>query len=276
MAKIDYDPKTLDDKIIVDGHRAVATLKDNPLSRGMYFVVGGFATQSYLPSSCRRQTCDIDLAVLQRLNKADFRAFSSTAREFLEDNGYEVSDRKTQGAFCLDYCNVEGDRSYIEFPRFSKKRFAEKKSSLEREREHARIKLVEGTGDTYMVASPEDIMVPKLMRSVNSFKRNPLFEGFIARMQSLSDEEVREKLEQLRALKLKSIQDPTDVQNLELFRFISDIYDIRLLSELAGANKAYLRESAGAWDTLKKPSFERDLLARSVLPDELIPQDGEW
>ena len=126
MTKLDFEPKTLDDKVIRDGLCAISALAGDRFSKGLYFVVGGVATQSYLPTSCRRGTCDIDLAVLMRLNKEDFRRFSRQAREYLQDHGYEVGDRKSQGAFCLEYGTDTDGSSFIEFPRFSEKRFGEK------------------------------------------------------------------------------------------------------------------------------------------------------
>ena len=75
MRKLNYLARTIDDDIIKDGLCAVSVLSDDPESRNKYFVVGGVATQSYLPSSCRRPTSDIDLAVLRPLNYAEFKFF---------------------------------------------------------------------------------------------------------------------------------------------------------------------------------------------------------
>ena len=49
-------------------------------------------------------------------------------------------------------------------------------------------------------------------------------------------------------------------------RLISDTYDIRVLSELAGINVDYFYESAKDWDALSENDPERDILFNFVLP----------
>ena len=107
MAKLDLEPKTLDDKIIKDGLCAISALAGDPYSSEHYFVVGGIAAQGYLPTRCRRGTRDIDLAVLIRLNKRDFKIFSREAKTCLDDMGYETSYRKSQSSFCLDFVDEQ-------------------------------------------------------------------------------------------------------------------------------------------------------------------------
>lgn len=268
MKKLDYSPRTLDDKIIKDGSCAVAALSDNPVSRGFYFVVGGIATQSYLPSNCRRPTSDIDLAILKNLSYGDFKSFSKTVYKYLGDNGYEVEHRKAQRAFCIDFRDKVGNASFIEFARDSKKTFDGKKKMLERERANAKSKIIEGTNSTYIVASPEDIIIPKLARSASSLSRNPTFKKHLSRMQNLSDTEVKKNLKKIEDLRLEAVLNLGDIRNTEILRFVSDLYDIRLLSELAGVNNQYFQESADDWMNLKKYSGERDLIAKFLLPDK--------
>lgn len=276
MAKLECSPRTLDDRLIKNGSCAVATLEDNPFSRGLYFVVGGIATQSYLPSRCRRPTLDIDLAVLINLSYADFKEFSKTVFEYIRDEGYDVKYRKAHRSFCIDFIDKERNMSFIEFARDSEKTFDAKKKILERERAHAKSKIIEGTTFTYIVASPEDIIIPKLARSTNSFKRNSLFEQYVGGMKNLSEEEIRKSLKHIEDLRLEAILKPGNVESAEVLRFVSDLYDIRLLSELAGFNSSYLKESAHDWITLNYPSFQRDLIARTVLPDGSLPENSEW
>ncbi len=272
MAKCEYTPKTLDDQIIKDGLCAVSELSQDPISRDKFYVVGGMATQTYLPSRCRRGTCDIDLAVLSRLNKEDFRVFSRRAREYLEDNGYTLRDRKSQCAFVLEYFDENGV-CFIEFPRFSEKRFGEKYDALKREREHANVKIMEGTYETCFFANQVDIVVPKLVRSINSLKRNPVFERYLGgARQSLSDDLVVQSLRDIEELKREAMERPDDAEQGELLKFVSDLYDIRILSEIAGLNPNYFNISASAWNTLNEKSWERDLIARTVLPSGFLEQ----
>lgn len=276
MEKLDCSLRTLDDEFIKDGSCAVATLEDNPFSRGLYFVVGGIATQSYLPSSCRRPTSDIDLAVLINLSYADFKEFSKTAFEYLGDEGYDVKYRKAHRSFCIDFTNKERNIFFIEFARDSEKTFDAKKKILERERAHAKSKIIEGTASTYIVASPEDIIIPKLARSTNSLKRNDFFECYVNGMKNFSKEEIRKNLNKIRDLRLEATLEPGNVEGAEILRFVSDLYDIRLLSELAGVNNSYLKESAHDWISLNYPSFQRDLIARAVLPEGALPENSKW
>jgi len=273
MAKLDYSPKTLDDKIVRDGSCAVGTLSDNSFSKGLYFVVGGIATQSYLPSNCRRPTLDLDLAILANLSYSDFKnSFSKTVCEYLCDKGYEVKTRKARRSFCIDFKDDKSNLFFIEFARNSQKTFDGKKEILKREQTNAKSKIIEGTTQNYIVASPEDIIVPKLVRSVNSLRRNPDFEKYIRKMETISEEDIKNNLKKIEDLRIEAIMSPGDIRDAEILRFVSDLYDMRLLSELAGVNKGYFKESACDWMTLTDPTSKKakDIIAKSVLPDELF------
>ena len=50
IRKLNFLPRTLDESIVIDGLEAVSFLKEP-----CYLVVG-IATQSYLPTTCRRPT----------------------------------------------------------------------------------------------------------------------------------------------------------------------------------------------------------------------------
>ena len=91
MEKLNSFAKTIDDKIVKDGLCAVATLDDSPDTKGLYFLVGGVATQSYIPSSCRRSTSDIDLAILRPLNYEEFKHLTKNITSYLQDNGYSFN-----------------------------------------------------------------------------------------------------------------------------------------------------------------------------------------
>ena len=117
------------------------------------------------------------------------------------------------------------------------KYFNEKEFSLDFK--NAKRKIIEGTNKTLIVSSPEDIIVPKLVRSVNSLRRTPLFEGYTSSMKCLSEEEIRSNLVAIAELRDEAMLNPGDLERSELLRFVSDLYDIRLLSELGGINEDY-------------------------------------
>lgn len=267
MKKISSLAKTIDDDIVKEGLCAVGTLDDSQATKGLYFLVGGVAAQSYLPSSCRRPTSDLDLAILRPLNYEDFRGFSQNPVVYLRDNGYSVNLKKASRAFYLEVQNSKGDTTIIEFSRRNQKSFDGVAERLGREFSHSRKKLVEERSSTYAVASSEDIAIPKLARSVNSFLRNPLFERDVSHRRALSDAEVKKQLRGIEKLREEAMLNLGDIRTAEELRFVSDIYDIRVLSELSGFNESYLNEAANDWNSLTNPSFERDLLVRHALPN---------
>ena len=69
---------------------------------------------------------------------------------------------------------------------------------------------------------------------------------------------------------------PGDLERSELLRFVSDLYDIRLLSELGGINEDYFNESVKSWDSLRAPCYERDSIARAALPEGFLQHDFTW
>ena len=59
---------------------------------------------------------------------------------------------------------------------------------------------------------------------------------------------------------------PTDLEFAEELRFVSDLYDIGILSTVAGINKDYFTKASSEWRALSENSFERNLL-NSLIPD---------
>lgn len=266
MKKLQNSERTIDDPIIKEGLCAVGTLEDSPDTKGLYFLVGGIGVQSYLPTSCRRPTSDLDIAVLRPLNYEDFKTFSRNIATYLQDKGYSVNTRKGQRYYVLGFESSDGDSCMIEFARRNPQNFEKVAKRLEREERHSRIKLVEGRDASYRVAGTEDIAVPKLVRCVNSFSRNPRFEADVSKRKTLSIEEIQKQLRRIAELreKARSSDNPEFAEEL---RFVADLYDIRILSEITGYNEHYLRTAASEWDALTRQSFERDLLVRAALPD---------
>gem|GEM_PF-2911642 len=264
VRKLYVKPLTIDDALISEGLEAVSTLTD----KEPYYLVGGIASQSYLPSMCRRPTSDIDLSVVRPLNYNDFKIISKPVKEYLLDNGYSVKTKKNSRSFNLDIENKEGERLLIEFSRRNENSFQNSKSKLERELEHSKRKILENKQVTYVVAAPEDIIIPKLARSANSLIRNPGFGKFVRQERvGLTEESVKENLDCIADKREQAMLSPGDLNLAEELKFISDLYDIRILSELAGVNIKYFCQAAEDWKVLSHANEKTKLLFKFILPD---------
>jgi predicted nucleotidyltransferase len=263
VQKLKIKPLIMDDIFTKDGLEAVSVLTD----KTPYYVVGGMATQSYIPTPCRRPTSDIDLSIVRPLNYQDFKDLSKPVLEFLQDNGYEVETKKASRAFKLDVRNKEGEGLLIEFSRRNEKSFNDSRKHLERELAHAKRKIVEGKNVTYSVATPEDIVIPKLVRSIGSLTRHPYFKEYIPKRKlNLFKEDIAKKLDFINQLREDSMYSPKDLELFEKLKFISDMFDIRILSEIAGINEEYFNESSEDWGTLDNYSFDKNGLFNFILP----------
>jgi len=265
-SKLRFRPLTLDDKVIKDGIEAVGTLT----GKEPYFIVGGVGAQSYLPSSCRRPTADIDVCVVRPLNYADFKTFARKIIEYLRDNHYEVKERKHSRAYKLETENRENpeERLLIEFSRRNHLSFERNRARLERELTNAKSKILEGRESTYTVASPEDIVVPKMVRTINSVSRNPEFKEHVPEGRvALSDAYIQERLRFIADMREEASLSPGDVVAAEELRLVSDIYDMRILSEVAGLNPHYFTSVCSDWNALLEKTPQRDALLETVLPD---------
>jgi hypothetical protein len=263
VRKLKAKPLTIDDTFTKDGLEAVSTLT----GKEPYYVVGGMATQSYLPSLCRRPTSDIDLSIVRPLNYEAFKTLSGPVMEFLRDNGYSVETGRGSRAFNLGVDNPQGDKLLIEFSRRNEKSFNRSKKHLERELVHSKRKIIEGRNSTYSIATPEDIVVPKLVSSINSLARNPELKQYLPSSEvSLSDGHIKERLDFINDLRESSMDSPSDLEVFEELKLVSDIFDIRILSEIAGVNSRYFDEASCDWRALHDSSYERDLLFNFILP----------
>jgi len=261
VRKLKVNPVTLDDRFARVGLEAVGTLTD----KEPYYVVGGMATQSYIPSNCRRPTSDIDLSVVRPLNYSDFKEFTKIVREYLEDNGYLVETKQRSRAFNLEVENKKGEQLLIEFSRRNKKSFDNSKNRLERELNNSKRKIIEKGKGTYVVSSPEDIVIPKLARSVNSLIRNPHFKQALSKTLNLNEKEIAKRLERIDSYRRYAMMTPTDLDFAEELRFVSDLYDIEILSVIAGINSEYFRKASDEWRSLKENTLEKNLLF-SIIP----------
>ena len=267
MGQLKFEPRTLDSDIVRDGLCAISKLEDSPVSRGLSFVVGGIATQSYLPTSCRRGTSDIDLAVLSSHSYGDFKNFCKIADEYLNDAGYYTQTNKGHNSHQLIY--FKGlDAGVIEFARRSASNYERIRERLNREKKNTRRKIVEERDATYEVSSPEDIVVPKIVRSVGSLLRNPDFCSYVrgSKPLPLTDKCVSRELRYIKDLRNEATVHMGDVRLTERLRFVSDIFDIRVLSELVGFNEGYLEEAIASWDRLKGDNPVKVMLFNYLLP----------
>ena len=266
MNKWRFNPRKLEDKLAIDGLCAVSVLDRKPISKGLYYLVGGFAAQSYLPSKYCRETADIDLAVVRPLNHEEFKEFSGSALEYLRDQGYVAETRKGQGAYQIVFSKGD-DAAVIEFARRNDQNFKKRESILRRELANTRVKTIPGRDHTYRVASPEDIAMPKVVRSVGSLDRNDDFVGYLdEELTSMSEGEIITRLNRIGELREEAMMHLSNPYIAEKLRFISDIYDVRILSQVSGFNENYLNRVIEDWEVLKNPSQNRDLLFKCLLP----------
>lgn len=267
MKKFSFKPRTLDEAIVKDALCAVSTLDSKPETKDCFFVVGGVAVQSYLPTKCRRPTCDIDLAILRPLSYADFKNFSKLTQDYLKDNGYEIDLRKEHSSYHILF-SKEGNAGVIEFARKSTNNFEDSAKRLDREFRNSRLKVIEGRASTCRFSSPEDIVVPKLVRDIGSLKRNRdlMNEMHTGNISPLVDADIKKYLKKIDELREQAIIHIGNPDLAERLRFVQDTYDIRILSGVVGFNKDYLENAMSEWNVLNEHSLERDTLVYSLLP----------
>lgn len=267
VSKFQFRPLTIDDNLTRDGLEAVGTLvKKEPC-----YIVGGIATQSYLPTTCRRPTSDIDLSVVRPLNYVDFKTMVKPVEEYLKDYGYEIKEKKHSRAYKLEVTSENHDlKLLIEFSRRNQKSFEKSRSKLERELKNVRNKIVEGRHSTYTVASVEDIVVPKLARSINTILRRSELKRHIPKdKMSSSTEYMQRRLKFISEVRKEAMLEPTDLELAEKLRLVSDIYDIRILSEVVGLNEEYFLKVCKDWDRAFKKDAKELSFLKSILPDFL-------
>jgi hypothetical protein len=263
IRKLKSEPLTINDYFVKDGLEAISTLT----GKEPYYLVGGVATQSYLPTSCRRPTSDIDLSIVKPLVYEDFKILSKPVFEYLSDNGYHVQLSKHQRAFNLEVENKEGSTLLIEFSRRNAQSFEHSKNKLERELRNSKRKIIEKRNSTYITASSEDIIVPKLARSIKGLVRNPSLKSCLPSKDiPLSEEYIKERLDFIRELREKSMFNNKDLYLFDKLKFVSDLFDVRILSEVVGINLDYFNESILDWsDAFFNHPLEKDLLCH-LLP----------
>jgi len=263
MKKLSYLAKTIDDEIVKDGLCAISTLESTIQNKNLISVVGGMAVQSYLHKDYRRPTSDIDILVGRPLNDVDFRDFSKPLKEYLQDKGYEIHKGKTSGAHKLLVYNPKTeDKMAVEFSRKNIKNFEKHEKHIERELENSRKKIVEDRFKTYTVIAPEDLVLPKLTRSINTLKRR---EDLAKKMDLVMEGYSHKTLKDILKLREEAMFNLGNTRIAEELRFFSDLYDMKILSELVGYNEDYLNTASNDWETLKEDASQKQILL-AILP----------
>lgn len=251
--KFEYAVRTIDDEIVRDGLSAISKLDINPSTRDIYAVRGGVAVQSYLPTTCRRPTTDIDTIVGDPLKKkSDFIKFVKPVVEYLQDNRFIVNYPSKESRSWLVYATLNADSSndeiLLSFSRDSEGSYNSKRNRRERELENARIKTVEEREEVYRVLSTEDIITQKFQRLSEILKDHPdIIKSLSKYMGKISDELIRETMNRLRDIREKLLKDPDNRKLDSTGRAICDAYDIRILFEISGINEQYLVDTFPLW-----------------------------
>tara|TARA_Y100000296_G_scaffold78713_1_gene101834 strand:- start:2175 stop:2999 length:825 start_codon:yes stop_codon:yes gene_type:complete len=261
IRKYNFNARTLDDNVVRDGLKAVSLLKEP------HYLVGGIATQNYIPTTCRRPTSDVDFSVVRPLNYENFKSMVSNVKEFLCDIGYTAETKKRSRSYSLDIFDANNEGLCLEFARRNDQNFKKNKKKLERELEQANNKIIEGRDATYKVCRPEDIAIPKLVRLISSLRRNSYLSRYISgEIDALTEEGIKRQLKEISDIREEVVSNISNPALAEELRFASDLYDIRILSELTGFNEKYLAEVIEDWNTFKDHSNEREKLVKAVLP----------
>lgn len=263
IKKLKVNPNTLSSGILGKALEAVSLLNN----REPYYLVGGIATQSYLPPFCRRPTSDIDISIVKPLNYVEFKSIVKPIIEYLEDEGYLINSKKYSRSFCLNVLAEDNEKMIIEFSRRNDQSFNKSKNRLERELDNSKKKEI-GVGRAICyVATTEDIVIPKLVRSVGSLIRNPDFKNILPKKTEFSIENIQKKLDKINNLREYAMLKPGNLITAEKLRFISDIYDMDLLYKFSGINENYFEKVMKEWDTLSENESQKDFLINFIFHD---------
>ena len=254
---------TLDSRLVGESLKGISLLNN----KEPYCIVGGIATQSYLPAFCRRPTFDIDVLIIKPMNYDDFRNLSKPLIEYFSDKGYKTDWKKYSRSFALKLS--EGDNKLlIEFSRRNGKNFKKSKKILERKLKNSKKKTIGVSRAECYVIAPEDIFVPKLVRCVGSLFRNPQLKKTLPKNKEISPNFIISQLKLINDLREYAILNPGNLETAEELRFISDIYDMNLLYKLSKLRKRYLKESMNDWDALTEKKSEKETLINFIFDKE--------
>lgn len=191
--------------------------------------------------------------------------------EYFKDTGYSVEIKKKSRSFNLNVSDSEGEAVTMEFSRRNENSFKRSKNRLEKELENSNIKIVEGGNKSYYVARVEDIVIPKLVRSVGSLIRNPSFSRYLpTEIKPLSDSKVKANLNRISELREDAIINMSNISLAEKLRFVSDLYDVRMLSELVGVNKKYFSDTINSWRVFSENPEKSAPIINSIFPKDFL------
>jgi len=267
ISKFVNNPRTIDDPLVKDCLEALCVIE--PMH---YVLVGGMATQSYLPSSYRRATSDVDLSIIEALDDTKAKAILTPMGETFQEKGYTYEIHKGSRSYCLSVISPKEEGICIELSRRNEGNFAKNREKLEREYENARNKIIEGRNTAYKVCAPEDIALPKLVRLINSINLYPDLKGlFPANFDPISQELIERKLGKIAKLRKEAMTNPGDPELSIKLRTVSDLYDIRLLGEISGYNDQYWEMAAKSWDTISNNLEIKDEILSKIAPQLVRP-----
>ena len=191
----------------------------------------------------------------------------ASASEYLRDRGYKVETRKGSRAFSLNVSSAE-DRLTIEAPKRNQKNVESHLLRLEREFDNSRKKVIEGRNSTYQVVSAEDIVLPKLVRTIGALERSPYLGGSLpAELEPLSDEWIAKRLKKIGDLREEAMYKPGDIDLAQQVRLVSDVYDMRVLAEIVGLNESYWNKAEKDWDVIQRNPKLKERILGVILPD---------
>jgi hypothetical protein len=98
-------------------------------------------------------------------------------------------------------------------------------------------------------------------------KRNPQFiQQILPQLESLSEKTIEKKKEIIDAIRSEAVSNPRDLYLAERLRFVSDLYDIRILSELTGFNPEYFNRAEQDWHDIGQNQELREKIFSATLP----------
>jgi hypothetical protein len=105
------------------------------------------------------------------------------------------------------------------------------------------------------------------VRSINSLDRHPILNELLPdKLESLSNEDVNRALERIAWFRQEAMISPGDVSVAERLRFVSDLYDTRILAEIAGFNPDYLNKIEREWISIDSKPKIRDRIFEVTMP----------
>ena len=117
-------------------------------------------------------------------------------------------------------------------------------------------------------AAQEDIVLPKLVRTIGALERSPYLGGSLpAELEPLSDEWIAKRLKKIGDLREEAMYKPGDIDLAQQVRLVSDVYDMRVLAEIVGLNESYWNKAEKDWDVIQRNPKLKERILGVILPD---------